>query len=127
MAQLSDELLGQVAGRVRPGRSGGHGGARAALEARRGQIGQWVKDGLSVTKIGALLERQGVVVPYRTLHCFCTGRCGFGRTAAMVRIAAGKPGAECQLGFGYMGVVADPAAGPALRHPRTHNMILKRL
>jgi hypothetical protein len=73
VAQLGDELLGQVAGRVRPGRPGGH-----------------------------------------------AERCGFGRTAATARIADGKPGAECQLGFGYMGMVADPAAE---RRRKAHALI----
>jgi hypothetical protein len=49
-----------------------------------------VKSGLSVVKIGVLLQRQGVVVPYRTLHRFCVERCGFGRTAATVRVADGS-------------------------------------
>ena len=76
-AQLTDELLGQVAGAVRPVRPGGHGAAWDALEACQEQIARWVKDGLSVVKIGVLLERQGVRVPYRTLHRFCAERCGF--------------------------------------------------
>ena len=38
-----------------------------------------VEAGLSVVKIGVLLERRGVVVPYRTLHRFCVERCGFGQ------------------------------------------------
>ena len=45
-----------------------------------------------MVKIGVLLERRGVVVPYRTLHRFCVERCGFGKTAATVRVADGEPG-----------------------------------
>src|SRR5580698_3924641 len=56
--QLSDELLGVVAGVVRPVRPGGHGSAWDALEACQEQVAQWVKDGLTVVKIGVLLERQ---------------------------------------------------------------------
>jgi len=41
-------------------------------------------------------------------------RCGFGRTAATVRVAGGELGAECQLDFGYLGLLADPVTG---RHP----------
>src|SRR5215813_1383513 len=66
LAQLSDELVGQVAQVVRPVRPGGHGLAWDRLEAHRAQIQDWVKAGLSVVKIGVLLERQGIVVPYRT-------------------------------------------------------------
>jgi hypothetical protein len=42
---------------------------------------------------------------------FCVERCGFGRTAATVRVADGEPGAECQLDFGYLGLLADPVTG----------------
>jgi transposase len=118
--QLSDELVGQVAEAVRPVRPGGHGLAWEQLEACQEQIAGQVKAGLSVVKIGVLLERQGVVVPYRTLHRFCVERCGFGRTAATVRVADGEPGVECQLDFGYLGMLADPVTG---RQRKVHALI----
>jgi transposase len=111
LVQLTDELVGQVAQVVRPVRPGGHGLGWEQLEACRGEIEGQVKQGLTVVKIGVLLERRGVVVPYRTLHRFCVERCGFGRTAATVRVADGEPGAECQLDFGYLGLLADPVSG----------------
>jgi hypothetical protein len=52
-----------------------------------------------------------VVVPYRTLVRFATERCGFGEGRVTVRVADGEPGAECQVDFGRMGVLFDPAAG----------------
>jgi transposase len=118
--QLTDELIGQVAEAVRPARPGGHGRAWDRLEACHAEIGGWVKDGLTVVKIGVLLERRGVVVPYRTLHRFCVERGGFGRTAATVRVADGEPGAECQLDFGYLGVLFDPVTG---RQRKVHALI----
>jgi len=118
--QLSDELVGQVAQVVRPVRPGGHGQAWDLLEARRAEVEAQVKAGLSVVKIGVLLERQGIVVPYRTLHRFCVERCGFGKTAATVRVADGEPGAECQLDFGYLGLLADPVTG---RQRKVHALI----
>jgi transposase len=111
LGQLTDELVGLVAQMVRPVRPGGHGQAWELLEARQAEIGEWVSQGLTAVKIGVLLERRGVVVPYRTLHRFCVERCGFGRTAATVRVADGEPGAECQLDFGYLGMLADPVTG----------------
>jgi transposase len=111
LAQLTDELVGLVAEAVRPARPGGHGLAWEQLEACREQIESQVKAGLSVVKIGVLLERRGVVVPYRTLHRFCVERCGFGKTAATVRVADGEPGGECQIDFGYLGLLADPVTG----------------
>jgi transposase len=118
--QLTDELVGQVAQAVRPVRPGGHGMAWEQLEACQAEIAGQVKAGLSVVKIGVLLERRGVVVPYRTLHRFCVERCGFGRTAATVRVADGEPGAECQVDFGYLGLLADPVAG---RQRKVHALI----
>ena len=116
--QLTDELVGQVAEAVRPVRPGGHGRAWDQLEACQEQIAGQVKAGLSVVKIGVLLERQGVVVPYRTLHRFCVERCGFGKTAATVRVADGEPGAECQIDFGYLGLLADPVTRAAAEGAR---------
>src|ERR1700729_3810001 len=84
------------------------------------QIEAQVKSGLSVVKIGVLLERRGVAVPYRTLHRFCVERCGFGRTAATVRVADGEPGAECQVDFGYLGMLDDPVTG---RRRKVHALI----
>ena len=120
LGQLTDELVGQVAGVVRPVRPGGRGRAWEQLEACRDQIGAQVKQGLSVVKIGVLLERRGIVVPYRTLHRFCVERCGFGRTAATVRVADGEPGVECQLDFGYLGMLFDPVTG---RQRKVHALI----
>jgi transposase len=119
-SQLTDELVGLVAQVVRPVRPGGHGLGWDQLEARRAEVEAQVRAGLSVVKIGVLLERRGVVVPYRTLHRFCVERCGFGRTAATVRVADGEPGSECQLDFGYLGLVADPVSG---RGRRVHALI----
>ena len=121
LAQLTDELVGQVAGVVRPVRAGGHGQAWEQLEACQEQIRAWVKQDLTVVKIGVLLERRGVAVPYRTLHRFCAERCGYGRTAATtVRVADGEPGMECQLDFGYLGLLFDPVTG---RHRKVHALI----
>jgi len=120
LAQLTDELVGQVVQVVRPARPGGHGQAWEQLEARHAEVEGWVKKGLSVVKIGVLLERRGVAVPYRTLHRFCVERCGFGKTASTVRVADGEPGMECQLDFGYLGMLADPVTG---RQRKVHALI----
>jgi transposase len=106
-AQVTDDLVGLVAQAVRPARPSGHGLAWEQLEARQEEIRENVKAGLSVVKIGVLLQRTGTGVPYRTLHRFCVERCGFGKTAATVRVNDGEPGCECQVDFGYLGMLAD--------------------
>lgn len=118
--QLSDAVIGQVVAAVRPDRPAGHGSAWQELAERQEQIAVWVGKGLTVVKIGTLLSRQGVVVPYRTLHRFCVACCGFGNTATTVRVADGEPGAECQIDFGQLGLLPDPGSG---RRRQTHALI----
>src|SRR5262249_56228972 len=76
-SQLGDELLGVVVAAVRPVRPAGHGAAWEALAGRKEQVTAWVSDGLTLVKIGELLERSGTVVPYRTLARFAAGECGY--------------------------------------------------
>src|SRR4029078_10978082 len=96
-------LVGQVAEAVRPVRPGGHGQGWDWLESWRGEMPGQVKQGLTVGKIGVLLERKGVAVPYRTLHRFCAERCGYGRSAATtVRVADGEPGDARHGDFGSL-------------------------
>jgi transposase len=109
--QVTDVVVGEVVAAVRPARPAGHGSAWELLAAEREQIVDWVGKGLTVVKIGTLLGRRGVVVPYRTLHRFCVQCCGFGRGSQTVRVADGEPGAECQVDFGKMGLLYDPVAG----------------
>jgi len=120
LGQLSDELLGAVVAAVRPARPAGHGSAWQVLAERRDELTALVDKGLTVVKIGELLARRGVVVPYRTLHRFCVQCCGFGRRTETVRVADGEPGAECQLDFGKLGLLHDAAAG---RRRVTHALI----
>ncbi len=60
------------------------------------------------------------MVPYRTLHRFCAERCGFGRAGATVRVADGEPGVECQVDFGWLGMMDDPVTG---RRRKVHALI----
>ncbi len=109
--QLTDELVGAVVAAVRPARPAGHGTTWEALGPWQAQITTWVEEGLQLTNIHGKLTRRGVAVPYRTLHRFAVERCGFGRRQSTVRVADGDPGAECQVDFGRLGVVHDPATG----------------
>lgn len=91
--QVTDELIGQ---------------AWQVLEAEHERVRDWVRQGLTVTNIRVLLERRGVVVPYRTLHRLCEQRCGFGKGQVTVRVADGEPGRECQLDFARIGWSMTP-------------------
>jgi transposase len=112
--QLNDEFVGAVVEVVRPHRSDGHGEAWRLLKANHSAIEVWLKeDGLTVRKTHELLGRRGVVVPERTLHRYALEVCdvGRGRRTATVRVADGEPGDECQVDFGRLGLMPDPAIG----------------
>src|SRR6185312_9483874 len=66
VGQLCDAVLGEVVAAVRPARPAGHGSAWQLLLDQQAQITKWVEQDVTVVKIGTLLARQGVVVPYRT-------------------------------------------------------------
>jgi hypothetical protein len=114
--QLTDLLLAQVVEKVRPHRTDGRGEARRQLDEHRVQLVQWLdtdKDGLTVVKACELLERQGVVVPERTLHRYALEDLGIGRSVrgSTVRVADGEPGDELQVDFGRLGRICDPDTG----------------
>jgi transposase len=109
--QVNDDVVGAVVAAVRPARPAGHGSAWQLLQAEQEQIRGWVDQDLTVVKIGTLLARRGVVVPYRTLHRFCVQCCGFGKNTQTVRVADGEPGGELQVDFGKMGMLYDAGAG----------------
>ena len=118
---LSDELIGEVVGAVRPVRPSGHGAAWDLLAARKSDIQDWVDNGLSVVKIEVLLTRSGTCVPYRTLHRFAVQECGFGSRGTTMRVLDGDPGVECQIDFAQLGYLLDPETG---RRRKVHALIL---
>ena len=107
--RLTDELIGVVVGAVRPARPAGHGSSWEALAARKDEIAGWVKEDLTLVKVGELLERSGTAVPYRTLARFAAAECGFssGRPGVTVRVDDQSPGRELQVDFGYLGMIPD--------------------
>ncbi len=71
-----------------------------------------MKDDLTGVKIHELLERQGVVVPLRTVQRYVLAVCGRSRgRGPTVRIADGDPGDELQVDFGRMGFLVDAETG----------------
>jgi hypothetical protein len=104
--RLTDELIGIVVGAVCPARPAGHGSSWEAQAARKDEIAGWVKQDLTVVRIGELLERSGTVVSYRTPARFAAQECGFssrpsGGDGAGLRP---PPGRELQVDLGYLGM-----------------------
>ena len=78
------------------------GDSWAACEARRSFIEKKLEEGLRLTKVGRLLKRSAVAVPYSTLHRFATSELDFGGAAPSVPVADCEPGQEVQLDTGWM-------------------------
>lgn len=114
-----DEALArEVAKRVRPVREAAlPGESQAQLLPHREQIRAWLAPeaahrGLRLSKVAQLLARQGVEVPYSSLHRFAVDQCGFAdRRRLTVRRAEVEPGELAEVDFGRLGRVWDPAVG----------------
>ena len=117
----TETLAAAVAARHSPGRDRGPGEAEALLLPHRERIKKWLKPeerelgqkrGLRLTKVHTLLARQGIVVPYSSLHRFAVNHCGFGeRQRLTVRMAESAPGEVAEVDFGRLGLVPYPPSG----------------
>jgi transposase len=117
-AEPDEALARAVAQRLRPvGEEPELGESEKQLAAHRERIRGWLQPedgerGLRRSKVHALLERQGVRVPYSSLHRFASRHCGFqDRRRVTVRVAECAPGELAEVDFGRLGLVRDPETG----------------
>lgn len=113
-----EELAAAVAQSLRPvTESEGLGAIEAKLMPHRTAIAEWVSPadgsrGLRLSKVHDLLLRQGVRVPYSSLHRFAVSYCSFHeRQRVTVRVADVEPGELAEVDFGRLGLVFDPDTG----------------
>ena len=79
-----------------------------AVDAREVRAGQRHSE-LLLPMVHELLGRQGIEVPYTSLHRFAVKHCGFQeRKRITVRVAEVEPGELAEVDFGRLGLVADP-------------------
>lgn len=111
----TEELAARVLARGRPGAERGPGEAEQRLLPHQDRIREWLKPGpgekrgLRLSKVHRLLARQGVEVPYSSLHRFAVQHCGFSaRGRITVRMAECAPGELAEVDFGRLGLVPDP-------------------
>lgn len=100
---LTDERLAALLEALKATPEPSHGEAWLRCAEHRGFIEAKLKQRLRLTKVRKLLERQGVVVPYATLHRFAASELGFGRKAPTIPVDDCKPGEEVQLDTGWVG------------------------
>jgi hypothetical protein len=111
---VSEELAGAVARAGGVARDRAPGDTEAALAPHQERIRAWLtpsaseKRGLRLSKVHALLARDGVRVPYSSLHRFAVANCGFGdRRRVTVRLPDPPPGLFAQVDFGRLGLIPD--------------------
>ena len=114
-AEPDEALAVEVARNLKPvGRKARAGDSETRLAAHRQRIRQWLVPedggrGLRLTKVHELLGRQGIEVPYSSLHRFAVKHCGFQeRRRITVRVADVEPGELAEVDFGRLGLVPDP-------------------
>ena len=113
----SEELASRVVAAVQPGPEEVRGETEQLLAAYRERIAAWLRvhepgeRGLTLTKVRTLLAREGVAVPYSSLHRFAVRELGFGRQVGTVRRADVAPGEMAEVDFGKLGLIFDPEKG----------------
>lgn len=113
-----EELAAQVLARLRPGpRDCPPGESEQTLIACKERIRAWLQPegakrrGLTLAKIHILLARQGIDIPYSSLHRFAVRELEFGRHTATVRMAEVSPGEVAEVDYGRLGRLFDSELG----------------
>lgn len=101
-ATLTDALCEKIAGDLKSRPIRDHGTAWGLCEEQRSFIESSLSQRVRLKKVWRLLKRQGVLVPYSTMHRYAVEALGFGRTAATVPVVDGKPGEELHVDTGWV-------------------------
>lgn len=110
-SELSETLVADVARAVQARPLPPPSEERAVLGRERDRIASWLGDGLRLTKVQVLLERNGVATSYATLRRFAQDELGWGKRACSIRLEDSAPGEEAQIDFGCMGTMLDRETG----------------
>lgn len=101
-AALTDERMVGLAAELKVAGGRTHGDGWARCVEQRALIGEKLRADVKLSKVRRLLLRDGVDVPYATLHRFAVAELGFGRTAPTIPVADCEPGQEVQLDTGWV-------------------------
>jgi transposase len=112
---LTEEVLAEVMVRLKGAASRERGESWGRCQEQRIFIQKKLKARIRLTKVRKLLRRQGVDVPYATLHRFAVEELGFGRGAPTIPVADCDPGKELQVDVGWMGYLEPDVFGKRRR------------
>lgn len=101
-AELDDEYVLELLSELRPALERAHGDSWARCILQRTEIERYLHGNVKLSKVRRLLLRQGIDVPYPTLHRFAVAELGFGKSAPTVPIADCEAGQEVQLDTGWV-------------------------
>jgi len=110
-AALTEERLATIVTTLDAGPERERGPSWSRCLDARSRIERGLENGLRLTKVRKLLIRDGIEIPYPTLHRFAVAELGFGRRAATIAVLDGEPGDELQLDTGWVGRLEPDLAG----------------
>jgi hypothetical protein len=110
-AALTEERLATIVAALDTAPDRERGPSWSRCLAAQDRIEGWLKKGLRLTKVRKLLIRDGIEIPYPTLHRFAVAELGFGRRAATIAVLDGEPGDELQVDTGWVGWLMPDLTG----------------
>lgn len=108
---ITDELIAAVSAAVRPAPERDFGESWLRCVEQQAFIAKKLAERVRLSKVRRLLARQGVLVPYTTLHRFAADVLGFGRAAVTLPVLDGEPGKELQVDTGWVLTLAPDVKG----------------
>ncbi len=112
---LTDDVVHEVAQCVQSRPLPEPSGAWRSVEPHRTKLEGWIEQGLRLSRIHALLTREGTTVTYATLRRYVMRELGWGKPQSTVRLDDPPAGQEAQVDFAEMGRVHDPDTGRVRR------------
>jgi transposase len=104
---LTDGLFAEIVAALKTPVEREHGETWAQCEAHREFISAKLTAGVRLSKVRRLLLRDGLKIPYSTLHRYAVEHLGFGRAAPTVPVLDGEPGQELLVDTGWV-LVLEP-------------------
>lgn len=110
-SQLSDEFLLELLAVLKPSVGRTRGESWGLCEREREFIEAKLKQKVRLKKVGKLLRRRGILIPYSTLHRYATEVLGFGRSAPTVPVVDADPGQELVVDTGWVVTLQSATPG----------------
>jgi hypothetical protein len=108
---LTDDMLNAILAMLCGAPARQHGEAWQQCQEQRAFIEEKLDGRVRLSKVRRLILRQGVDIPYSTLHRFAAVELGFGRRTVTVPVIDRKPGEELQIDTGWMTMLEPDGSG----------------